>query len=492
MAGRLEGIRKARLAKLDQIKGMGINPYPASVSRTHRATQVESSLGKKVAVAGRVSSLRSHGGSVFADLQDESGNVQIFFSRSELNDRDFELVKLLDAGDFIGARGEVFKTHSGEVTVRAKSLTLLTKSISPLPTSWSGLRDLEARYRQRYADLLLNPKVKETFLIRSQFIKLLREWFDEHGFIEVETPILQPLYGGASARPFTTHHNALDTDLYLRISDELYLKRLVVGGFEKVYEIGHDFRNEGTERGRNPEFTQLEFYWAYADYVTLMDFTEALLSAVIGKIKGSLILEHEGNKLDFSPPLKRITYRDLLFGETGIDIEKVTTERELLSEIKKRKIKVDLRGVAGYGALLDAFYKRAVRPRIVEPVFVTDRPVEMVPLAKRREDNPRFASTFQLVVIGEEFINAYNELNDPVDQRRRWEEEGKLAKRGLLEHQMTDEDYLRALEYGMPPTAGWGMGIDRFLMLLTGEKNIKDVILFPTLRPEARSKENDQ
>lgn len=484
MAARLETVRKARLAKLAQLKKLNVNPYPAGCVRTHTAAEALASFGKRVAVAGRIWSIRSHGGSAFADLRDQSGDIQVFFARDELSPLEFSSVKLLDVGDFINVQGKVFKTQAGETTIRAKKLTLLAKSLRPLPTSWSGLKDIEARYRQRYADLLINPTIREIAITRVKFIKILREFLDKRGFIEVETPILQPLYGGASARPFVTHHNALDTDLYLRISDELYLKRLIVGGFEKVYEIGHDFRNEGLERGRNPEFTQLEFYWAYATYQDLMDLTEELLSTVLKSLKKSLHFEYDGKKLDFTFPIRRIAYRDLLFGETGIDIDHVTTEKQLLAEIKKRNIAIDLEGVAGYGALLDAFYKRVVRPKIVGPLFVTDRPVEMVPLAKRKEEDTSRVATFQLVAVGEEFINAYNELNDPLDQRKRWEEEAGLGKRGFAEHQMVDEDYLRALEYGMPPTAGWGMGLDRFVMLLTDSKNIKDVILFPTLRPE--------
>lgn len=483
MSTRLDAIRDARLQKLEQLKEAKINPYPSSYERTHYASEAQTAEGKKVKVAGRIWSLREHGGSAFADLKDQSGRIQLYFQQDHLGEQ-YSNLKLLDIGDFLGAEGEVFKTQKGEITVRVENYTPVAKAVRPLPSTWHGLKDVEERYRQRYVDLLLNPEVKERFLVRTKFIKFLREYLDKEGFIEVETPILQPIYGGASARPFVTHHNALDTDLYLRISDELYLKRLIVGDFEKVYEIGHDFRNEGLERGRNPEFTQLEFYWAYCDYERLMDFTEQMISSIIQKIKGDLRIEYEGKTVDFTPPWKRIRYRDLLLEKANIDIDKVDTEEELLEAIKASGISVDLEGVVGYGSILDAFYKRAVRPKIVGPIFLIDRPVEMVPLAKRKEDDPRKVATFQLVAVGEEFINAYNELNDPLDQRKRWEEENKLAQRGLKEHQVLDEDYIRALEYGMPPTAGWGLGIDRFLMLLTGALNLKEVILFPTLRPE--------
>jgi len=484
MANRLTAIQNSRLKKLEEIKKFGIDPYPAkSRLRKYKIAEVLRKLNKKVGVAGRIFAWREHGNSIFADIKDESGKIQLFFQKKNLSWK-FELLRLLDVGDFIGVSGRIIKTHSGEITIDVIEFELLTKSLRPLPSVWHGLKDVEERYRQRYVDLLLNTGVRENFLVRTKFVKLLRQWLDQNGFIEVETPVLQPIYGGASARPFITHHNALDVNLYLRIADELYLKRLIVGGFEKVYEIGKDFRNEGIERGRNPEFTQLEFYWAYADYEDLMNFTEKMISSIIVEIKGSLTFDYEGHTLDFTPPWKRVTYRDLIYKEAGIDIDIIDTEEKLLKEIKAKNIQIDLQGISGYGEILDAFYKRIVRPKIVGPVFLIDRPVEMVPLAKKKESNPNRVATFQLVAVGEEFINAYNELNDPLDQKQRWENEMKLAKKGGGEHQVLDEDYIRALEYGMPPTAGWGLGVDRFVMLLTGVSNIKEVILFPTLKPE--------
>lgn len=484
MAGRLESVREVRLEKLEKLKSQGVNPYPSKPSKKRTViSSARESAGKEVNVVGRITGWREHGSLVFADLIDESGQIQLWFQKDKLKS-EFEDLNLFDLGDFLQATGKVIKTKVGELTVDVDEFELLTKAIRPLPSVWHGLKDIEERYRQRYVDMLLNPQVKETFLFRTHFIKLLREYLDKNGFVEVETPILQPLYGGASAHPFFTHHNALDTDLYLRISDELYLKRLIVGGFEKVYEIGHDFRNEGLERGRNPEFTQIEFYWAYTDYKDLMRFTEEMLSSIIKTLKGSTKIKVGDKVLDFTPPWKRVSYKDLWKESLGINIDEAKTEKELLDAVKENGIKVDLKGVAGYGAALDAVYKRAIRPQIDGPIFLTDRPVEMVPLAKRKEDDPTKVSTFQLVAVGEEFLNAYDELNDPQDQRARWEKEAELGKRGNEEYQILDEDYIRALEYGMPPTAGWGLGVDRFVMLLTGAANIKEVIIFPTLRPE--------
>lgn len=492
MARRLDAVKDARSQKLQKLRALGINPYPAKYEeKTHTISEARKMEGEIVGVAGRIWGRRKHGGTVFADLKDESGQIQIWFKKEKLGE-DFQTLALLDIGDFLGVKGELVETKAGEVTIDVSSFTILAKSLRPLPSTWHGLKDVEERYRRRYVDLLLNPQVRENLLVRSKFIKLLREYLDKNGFLEIETPVLQPIYGGASARPFTTHHNALDNDFYLRISDELYLKRLIVGGFEKIYEIGKDFRNEGLERGRNPEFTQLEFYWAYVDYEDLMKFTEEMVSSIIKEIKGSFKIEYEGKELDFTPPWKRVRYRDLILSETGMDIDKINTEEELLTKIKKAGVSLDLHGVVGYGALLDAFYKRAVRPKIIGPIFLIDRPVELVPLAKRKEGDPRKVATFQLLAVGEEFLNAYNELNDPQDQRRRWEDENRLAQKGFEEYQVLDEDYIRALEYGMPPTAGWGLGIDRFLMLLTGAVNIKEVMAFPTLRPENLKKQENK
>lgn len=481
---RLEEIRKVRLERVKKLRKLGIDPYPSKLLKKPIAIEgAREKKGKSVSVAGRLFGWRTHGNSIFADLKDESGNIQLFFQKKNLRDK-FKTLKLFDIGDFILVWGKVFKTQAGEVTVDVKGFQLLTKSIRPLPSTWHGLKDVEERYRQRYVDLLLNSEVNKVFRARTKIINELRRYLNKHGGFEVETPVLQPIYGGATARPFTTHHNALNTDFYLRISDELYLKRLIGGGFEFVYEFGKNFRNEGVDRQHNPEFTMLEFYWAWKDYNDLMKFTEEMLSYVAKKVTGSYKVKYEEDLIDFTPPWKRMTFRETILAESGVDIDKVDTESKLKAEIKRRKIELDLEGVVGYGALLDVFYKRLVRPNIIGPLFLYDWPVEMVPLAKRKEDNPRIVESFQPIVKGMELLLAYSELNDPADQRKRWEEEMKLARKGLKEHQVMDEDFLRALEYGLPPLAGWGMGIDRFTAVLTNQHSLKDTILFPTLRPE--------
>ncbi|MDO8503359.1 MAG: lysine--tRNA ligase [bacterium] len=486
MATRLVAVQEARLKKLEALKKLGIDPYPSRGKRTHTAGETSALRDGQVTVVGRIWAIRTHGGATFIDLHDSSGKIQLYFQEDKLGKEEYAKLDLLDMGDFLEASGEVFKTQKGEPTVKVSKWQILTKSLRPLPSTWHGLKDVEERYRQRYVDFLLNPKAKENLLLRARFIDLLRGYLKKNSFVEIDTPILQPIYGGAAARPFVTHHNALDADLYLRISDELYLKRLIVGGFEKVFEIGRDFRNEGLEKGRNPEFTQLEFYWAYADYEDLMEFTEKMLVSILKELKGSTKFKYGEHELDFTPPIKRVSYKELIKKEAGIDIDKVKTEKELLAEIKKKGVQLDLHGIAGYGGVLDALYKRVVRPGIVGPIFLVDHPLEMFPLAKQKGDELSKVATFQLVAVGEEFIKAYNELNDPIDQRERWNEETRLAKRGFEEHQVLDEDYIRALEYGMPPTAGWGLGVDRFVMLLTDSANIKEVIAFPTLRPEKR------
>jgi lysyl-tRNA synthetase class 2 len=479
----LEELRKERLKKLEKIRALGFNPYLSFFEREHLISQVrEAKLGTKAVVAGRIMAWREHGKIVFADLVDQSAKIQILFRSDKLSDTNLKLLALLDIGDFIGVVGKTFKTDAGELTIEAEDLVLLTKSLRSLPAK-SGLENIEERYRKRYLDLVVNPEIRKIFETRTQIVTELRRYMDGHGFIEVETPVLQPVYGGASARPFVTHHNSLDADFYLRISDELYLKRLIAGGFEKVYEIGHVFRNEGIDRSHNPEFTMMEFYWAFSDYEGLMGYTEEMLTSVIKKVNGSLKIKYQGDILDFTPPWPRRTYRDLLKSETGIDIDKFGTEAKLLAETKKKRIQLDLKGVVGYGALCDQLYKDVIRPKIVQPTYVTDYPAAMIALAKKKENDPSKIASFQLLVKGSELLKAYNELNDPIDQKERWLEEEKLGKKGLGGHMVVDEDYIEALEYGMPPTAGWGLGIDRLVAVLTDQHSIKDTILFPTLRP---------
>ncbi|MDP3948217.1 MAG: lysine--tRNA ligase [bacterium] len=484
----LENLQKERIKKLKNIQRLGIDPYPSKSQRKHTISIARKMMGKKVIVAGRIRSLRPHGKITFADIEDATGKIQVFFSQQELTGEKYEFLTNFDIGDFIEISGEVFKTQAGEITVRVSDFKLLTKSIRPLPSAWYGLEDVEERYRQRYVDMIMNPDVRKVFEVRSKVIKLLRNFMEDKGFTEVETPTLQPIYGGATAKPFTTHHNALDIRLYLRISDELYLKRLVVGGYEKVFEICKDFRNEGIDRQHNPEFTMLEFYWAYADYEDLIKLTQELVSKIVKAIHGKYTFEFEEQKIDFKMPFKRVTFNQLVKQNSGIDLETVTTEEELKKVIKEKEINLELHGVVGYGPLVDELYKSVARPKIIQPTFVVDYPSDMLPLAKANDSDPKKAGSFQLICMGYELVKAYNELNDPEEQRKRWKEEVNLGRKGLEEHQVLDEDYIRALEYGMPPTAGWGMGIDRLVSLLTNQHTLKDVILFPTLRPERKKK----
>jgi len=496
----LEELRKTRLKKLDALKKAGVNPYPSKTKKTHGINEVISDFNnlvktkKKIILAGRIRAIREHGKSTFLNFEDGSagspqgcsGKIQAYLKEDILGEKKYKaFLDSFDIGDFAEFTGILCKTRTGERTVEVSDYKILAKSLRPLPEKWHGLKDIEERYRKRYLDLLMNPEVKEVFKVRSKILKLLREYLDDNGFLEMETSVLQPIYGGASARPFITHLKALDKDFYLRISDELYLKRLIVGGFDKVYEVSKDFRNEGIDKQHNPEFTQIEFYWAYADYNDLMKFAEKMLSHVIKEVCGSLKIEFEENKLDFAPPWKRITYRDLLLKYAGIDIDKVKTEEELKKAISlKKELKLDLKGIVGYGPMLDALYKEYCRPKIIQPTFLIDHPAELMPLAKRKEENPLRIQSIQLLVSGYELVKAYTELNDPQDQKERWLEQEGLAKKGLQEHEVLDEDYIEALEYGMPPTAGFGIGIDRLTAILTNQHSIRDVILFPFMKPK--------
>lgn len=481
---RLEQIRKIRFEKVKKLRELGINPYPSKVKgKWQEVKDARAQIGKKVAVLGRIWGWREHGNVVFADLRDESGEIQLWFQKKNLGEN-IKILRYFDIGDFVYVKGKVTKTSAGEISVDVSYFQLLSKSIRPLPSNWHGLKDVEERYRQRYVDLLLNRKVKKVFEKRTQVVSLLRRYLEEKGFVEVKTPALQPVYGGATAKPFITHHNALDIDLYLRISDELYLKRLIVGGFEKVYEIGTDFRNEGIDRWHNPEFSMLEFYWAYADYNDLMKLTEEMLSEIAKKVTSSYKVKYGDKVIDFSVPWKRISFRNSVFNETGIDIDRKDSVGKLKKAIKDKNVKVDLKGAKDVPSILDTLHKGVVRESIVNPTFLIDHPYSMRPLAKRHREDEAKVESFQLVAGGAELINAYSELNDPQDQRARWEEDMKRVKEGVKEYQVIDEDYIRALEYGMPPTAGWGLGIDRFTAILTNQHSIKDTILFPTLRPE--------
>lgn len=473
----IDDLKKMRLEKLAKLKKLGIDPYPGAIVRKETVVKARKLTGKTVSVAGRVMGMRGHGKISFLDIEDATGKIQVMLKADSIS-------PLVDLGDFLAVQGTIEKTKAGEVTVFVKKYQIIAKAIRPLPSEWSGLKDIEERYRQRYVDLIVNPGTRDVFITRSKVITFLRTYLDSDGFLEVDTPVLQPIYGGAQAKPFVTHHNALDVDLFLRISDELYLKRLIVAGFDKVYEIGRDFRNEGIDKQHNPEFTMLEFYWAYTNYEDLMKYTETMLSSLIKELFGSYKITYQGEELNFTPPWPRKTYRDTVLHYAGVDINKAKNEKLLKAEIKKKKIKLDLTGVVGYGALLDTLYKATARPHLTGPMFLTDRPTAFVALAKRKSKDPTKTASFQLLVAGRELINAYNELNDPADQAARWHESEKLGKKGQTEHEAFDADYIRALEYGMPPTAGWGLGIDRLVCILTDQPNLKDVILFPTLRPE--------
>ncbi len=484
MAGRLSGIKEQREEKLEKLRGLGVDPYPQETTRSQLIAEARKSEGKQVVVVGRLMAVRGHGALGFMDLRDGSGQIQLVFKKDGLDEEVWQIKELLDIGDFVEVGGKVFVTKAGEISVEVEGLRLLAKSMRPLPSSWHGFKDVEERYRQRYVDLILNPEVRKVFEARTKIVSCLRRFLDQKGFVEVETPVLQPIYGGATARPFKTLHNALKSEYFLRISDELYLKRLIVGGYEKVYEIAKVFRNEGIDKQHNPEFTMLEFYWAYADYEDLMEMSEEMLSGVVKEVTGGFEIEYQDRKIDFSPGWERVSFRELMLRETGIDIDEVREEKALREVIEEKGFKIDLKGVEGYANVLDELYKEYARPKLVGPVFLTDHPYEMMPLAKKKAGEPTKIGSVQLLVAGFEIFKAYNELNDPVDQRVRWEEEKKLLEAGFAAAQPLDEDYIRALEYGMPPTAGWGMGIDRFTAIVTDQPNLKDTIIFPTLRPE--------
>ncbi len=480
------GEKEQRIKKFEQIQESGINCYPAESNRSHtcaQATELFDELtDREISLAGRLVLFRSHGKASFGHLEDGSGRFQIFLRQDDLGEEQYKFfIKNIDLGDFLEFKGKVFKTQKNEKTLRVFSWKILTKSILPLPEKWHGLVDLEVRFRQRYLDLLANKETKEIFYKRSQIVKLIREFFNQRDFMEVETPILQPLSGGAAARPFITHHQALDMDLYLRIAPELYLKRLIVGGFEKVYEIARCFRNEGIDWAHNPEFTQIEFYQAYADYHDLMKLTEDLMEKLVKEINGSLKLRYQENEIDFTPPYQQMDYRQALLDYTGVDLDNEDTE-SLREKAEKMKIKTEISW--GKGKIIDEIYKETVRPKIIHPTFLINHPIELSPLAKQIFNRPNYVERFQLLVSGLEVCNAFSELNNPFEQEKRFKEQQNLLEKGDQEAQPFDQDFIDALKQGMPPTAGEGIGIDRLTTILTDKKNIKEVILFPTLKPK--------
>jgi len=508
MSEELSQVLRVRREKLAALRERDIDPFGYGFDRSHRSAEAtavyearesagdlpEDGHADPVAVGGRIVSWRSHGKSAFAHVEDGDGRIQLYFKKNVLGDDSFETLDLLDLGDWVGVEGPLFRTRTGEVTVRVDRWELLSKSLRPLPLGkvevdpetgervvHSGFQDQEARYRQRYADLAVHPEVREVFRVRARVVSAIRGFLDDEGFLEVETPALQPLYGGAAARPFVTRHNALDRTMYLRIADELYLKRLIVGGFERVYEIAKDFRNEGLSRFHNPEFTMLEFYQAFADYEDMMDLVERLLIHLVGTVHGTDTVPFQGEELSFRSPFPRISLLEALGDAMGVD---PTTLSEAELRARAEALSVPELDGAGRGKLYDKLFGELVQPGLVQPTFAVDYPVELSPLAKLHRSKEGLTERFELFVAGQEVANAFSELNDPLDQRRRFEAQAGLRAGGDDEAHQVDEDYIRALEYGMPPTGGLGMGVDRLVMILADQPSIRDVILFPVLRAE--------
>ncbi len=491
-----------RREKLDKLRALGINPYPADLfPLDSNSSEIKNNFeeGKKVIIAGRLMSRRIQGKASFAELQDSEGRIQVYFNRDEVCAGEDKTLynevykKLLDIGDFVGIEGELFKTQVGETTVMVKNFKLLSKTLKPLPqprTDESGkvydaFTDPELRYRQRYVDLVVNPHVKEVFVKRTKLFNAMRQFFNDAGYFEVETPILQPIAGGAAARPFITHHNSLDIPLYMRIANELYLKRLIVGGFDGVYEFSKNFRNEGMDRTHNPEFTAMEIYVAYKDYNWMMNFTEKLLEYCALAVNGTTEATFGAHKIDFKAPYARVTMADSIKHFTGFDITG-KTEKELFDAAKGMGIEVDQ--TMGKGKLIDEIFGEKCEGNYIQPTFITDYPKEMSPLCKEHRENPELTERFELMVCGKEIANAYSELNDPIDQRERFEAQLKLAERGDDEaNEFIDQDFLRALEYGMPPTSGLGIGMDRLIMFLTNNQSIQEVLFFPQMKPEKKA-----
>lgn len=475
---------EVRLTHLQNIKNANLNPYPAKTPVIIRVSSAKHLKERtEVTIAGRLLSKRTMGKLTFCHLKDFSEKIQIAFTQKDLGDQYNFFINNFDIGDFISITGDIFTTHKGELSVLVKNYTILSKALLPLPEKWHGLQDTELRYRQRYLDLLSNDESLRIAILRSKLVKELRTFFDNRGFFEVETPVLQSLYGGAIAKPFVTHHNALNIPLYLRIAPELYLKRLIVGGFEKVYEIAKCFRNEGIDHNHNPEFTQIEFYWAYADYTMLMTLVEEMLPAIFRALKLPLKFTTEGSEVDFTPPYTKITMRDLIKTYAKIDIEDYPDQKSIYKKALELGVN-DLDKTSGRGKIIDDIYKTFARSKIINPIFVTDHPVELSPLAKRKPNNAAYVERFQLLCVGgNELCNAFSELNDPLDQEERFKDQAALREAGDEEGMPFDDDYVTALKHGMPPTAGLGMGIDRLVQLLVNAQNLKEVILFPTLKP---------
>ncbi len=484
----LNEILKVRREKLAELQATGKDPFVITkYNVTAQSTEIKGNYegfeGKKVSVAGRMMSKRIMGKASFCNVQDRDGSIQVYVARDSIGEEPYKDFKRMDIGDIVGIEGEVFTTKTGEISIHAESVTLLSKSLQVLPEKFHGLRDTDTRYRQRYVDLIVNPEVKRNFIIRSQFIKFMRRYLDERNYIEVETPVLNTIAGGASARPFITHHNTLDLDMYMRIATELPLKRLIVGGMERVYEIGRIFRNEGMDPKHNPEFTTVELYEAYADFHDMMDIAEGIISGAAKEILGTYEVEWMGEKIDLTPGWRRMTMVEAVKEYVGIDFNAITDDAEAVAAANAKGVELNEAAEATWGNALYACFDQRVEEHLIQPTFITMYPVEVSPLTKKSQEDPRLTERFELFVCHSELANAYSELNDPIDQRERFMKQVEQRERGDDETEMLDEDFLLAMEYGMPPTGGMGIGVDRAVMLLTGADTIREVILFPTMKP---------
>lgn len=482
----LNEILQVRRTKLRELKDEKKDPYETvKFEVTHGTSQIinqfEATEGKMVNVAGRLMSKRDMGKASFCDIQDKEGKIQLYIKIDQIGKDNYDDFKKYDIGDIAGVKGEVFKTRRGEISIKVMEITLLSKSLQPLPEKWHGLKDIDLRYRQRYVDLIVNPEVRNTFVKRSNIIKAIRKYLDDRDFLEVDTPLLNTIPGGASARPFVTHHNTLDMDLYLRIAPELYLKRLLVGGLDRVYEMGRMFRNEGMSIKHNPEFTMMEVYEAYTDYKGMMELAEGLISTVAEEVLGTQKIVYQGQEIDLTPPWSRMTMTEAVKKYTGVDFDLISTDEEARIAAKDKKVHV--KENTPKGEILSLMFEEIVEEQLVQPVFIYDYPIEISPLTKKKSDRPDLTERFEIFITGRELGNAYSELNDPIDQKERFGKQVEKRESGDEEANMLDEDFLNALEYGMPPAGGLGIGVDRLIMLLTDSYSIRDVILFPTMKP---------
>lgn len=480
----LNELMRARREKLTAIEAMDIEPFGRKYNFTHHAAEVlenfETLEGQTAKLAGRIMSVRGHGKTCFAHLMDMSGKIQLYFRQDAIGEEEYRKIHLLDIGDILGVEGTVFRTQRGEISLKISSFEILSKSLRPLPEKWHGLKDVEMRYRQRYLDLIVNPEVRQTFVTRSKIIRALRCFLDAKDFLEVETPMMHPIAGGAAARPFITHHNALDMKLYMRIAPELYLKRLIVGGFEKVYELGRMFRNEGISIKHNPEFTMVELYQAYADHEDVMRLTEELISSVAQEVLGTTKITYQGQEIDLTPPWNRMTMPEAIKKFAGVDFDAVKTIEEARALADQLGVKYETKD--GIGGILNHVFEEVAEEHLIQPTFITGHPTEISPLAKRNKDNPDITDRFEAFIFAREIANGFSELNDPIDQKGRFLEQVAQRESGDDEAHMMDEDYVTALEFGLPPTGGLGIGIDRLVMFLTDSYSIRDVLLFPHMR----------